>query len=71
MDFGSKDDRWKLVSAAIPALFDILSKTVENFTTNTAQTPHPYSPEYINEMANLLKFCVMIFSRIFQRYEIC
>uniref|UniRef100_A0A914QNK1 Uncharacterized protein n=1 Tax=Panagrolaimus davidi TaxID=227884 RepID=A0A914QNK1_9BILA len=69
MDFGSKESRWNNVAAAIRPLFDILSKTVHAFQNNSTQV-YTISNDTMEGFSELLKFCVMIFSRIFQSREI-
>uniref|UniRef100_A0A7E4ZW11 Fanconi anemia group D2 protein n=1 Tax=Panagrellus redivivus TaxID=6233 RepID=A0A7E4ZW11_PANRE len=70
MDFGPKEQRWRTISTAIPCLFDILSRAVDSFTRNTAQVPQSNPADFVQEMTNLLKFSVLIFSRIFQSKDI-
>uniref|UniRef100_A0AC34GHW2 Uncharacterized protein n=1 Tax=Panagrolaimus sp. ES5 TaxID=591445 RepID=A0AC34GHW2_9BILA len=64
MDFGTKEHRWGLVSDVIPSLIDLLSRSVLHFQKGATQT----DPN--EDFSALLKFCVMIFSRIFQSREI-
>uniref|UniRef100_A0AC34FZ78 Uncharacterized protein n=1 Tax=Panagrolaimus sp. ES5 TaxID=591445 RepID=A0AC34FZ78_9BILA len=64
MDFGTKEHRWALVSGVIPSLIELLSRSVLHFQKGATQT----DPN--EDFSALLKFCVMIFSRIFQSREI-
>uniref|UniRef100_A0A914Z085 Uncharacterized protein n=1 Tax=Panagrolaimus superbus TaxID=310955 RepID=A0A914Z085_9BILA len=64
MDFGTKEHRWRHVSAVIPSLIELLSRSVTHFQSDRTQT----DPN--TDYSALLKFCVMIFSRIFQSREI-
>lgn len=69
MDFGKKESRWKIVSDAVPSLFKMLNSVLNQFTTNTVQVESANPTDYMQEMANLMKFLVLIFSRIFQRLD--